>query len=144
MSPLDLTQAPPRSPKMELRGLCMLPRMIDIARAKLRGGRLGEYQIGRGMSAVVLAKLGVSGSEFTQLTAESSDDDDLAGRLLSRETDMDLAELNARLRGITVADVPAELRPEFERFYGAHLPSDRSVFDVLEADDNKTFRGTNV
>jgi hypothetical protein len=46
MTALDLTKAPPRSPREELRGLCMLPRMIDIARAKLPGGDVGEYQIG--------------------------------------------------------------------------------------------------
>jgi len=35
MTPLDWTKVPPRSPREELRSLCMLPRMIDIARAML-------------------------------------------------------------------------------------------------------------
>jgi hypothetical protein len=48
MTPLNLTKQPPRSPRGELGRLCMLPRMIDIARAKLPGGDIGQYQMGRG------------------------------------------------------------------------------------------------
>jgi Domain of unknown function (DUF5069) len=70
MTPLDLTKAPPRSPREELRGLCMLPRMIDIARAKLPGGDIGEYQIGRAksMSAVVLTAFSMSATQFVELS----------------------------------------------------------------------------
>jgi hypothetical protein len=47
--------------------------------------------------------------------------------------------LNARLKRATVADVPADLRPSFEKFYGADLPPTRRVFDVLVEDDERTF-----
>ena len=67
MKPIDLTKAPPRSPREELVGLCMLPRMIDIARAKLPGGDVGQYQIGRGMSGLVLRHLGMEVGEFVEL-----------------------------------------------------------------------------
>jgi len=40
--------------------------------------------------------------------------------------------------------VPDDLRPEFERFYGANLPADRLVFDVLEANDAEAFATRNV
>ena len=53
MTPLDLMKAAPRSPREELHELCMLPRMIDIARAMLPDGSVGDYQIGRGMSGAV-------------------------------------------------------------------------------------------
>jgi len=72
MTPLDLTKTPPRSPRNKLGGLCMLPRMIDIARAKLPGGRSGDYRIGRGMSALVLANLGISASEFVELVGKAA------------------------------------------------------------------------
>jgi hypothetical protein len=42
----------------------MLPRMIDVARAKLPGGNVGQYQIGRGMSGLVLAAFGMSAENF--------------------------------------------------------------------------------
>ena len=83
MTPLDLTQAPPRSPRVELRGLCMLPRMIDIARATLPGGSLGEYQIGRGMSGAVFNAFGLSGAEFVEMVRGASSEDDVAQRLWS-------------------------------------------------------------
>ena len=38
----DLTQSPPRSPRVRLGGYCQLPRMLDKARAELTGQN-GEY-----------------------------------------------------------------------------------------------------
>ena len=38
----DLTQFPPRSPRVRLGGYCQLPRMLDKARAELTG-KNGEY-----------------------------------------------------------------------------------------------------
>ena len=138
MRPLDLTKAPPRSPRVEPRGLCMLPRMIDIARAMLLGGNAGEYQIGRGMSGAVLGAFAISAAEFIDLVRNAASDDNVAQRLWSRR-EVQVAALSRRLRSITVADVPDELRADFQRFYGSDHPSDRCVFDVLEADDAQTF-----
>src|SRR4029077_12564767 len=122
MTPLDLTQKPPRSPRETLRGLCMLPRMIDIARAKLPGGDAGEYQIGRGMSGLVLAAFGISASEFVDMVRDSRADEDVAERLWPAAT-VSPETLSARLQRVTVANVPADLRPEFQRLYGADLPA---------------------
>jgi len=140
MTPLDLTKAPPRSPRDELRGLCMLPRMIDIARAKLPGGDPGEYEIARDktMSAVVLGVFGISATEFVGLVRDARTDDDVAGRLWPSAA-MPPEALSARLRRVTVSNVPAELRPEFQRPYGTDYPGDRLVFDVLDADDAEAF-----
>ena len=38
----DLTQNPPRSPRVRLRGYAILPRLLDKGRAAL-AGKLGEY-----------------------------------------------------------------------------------------------------
>jgi hypothetical protein len=141
MLPLDLTKVPPRSPKERLNGLCMLPRMIDIARANWPRGRTGEYQIGRGLSRLVLEALGITSSQFIQIVGESSDDSAVALRLAVEKGNARYVQLNARLESVTVADVPQELRVEFERFYGSDLPRDRAVFDLLEADDAQIWRG---
>ena len=143
MKPLDLTKAPPRSPREELCGLCMLPRMIEIARATLPGGSRGQYQIGRAksLSAAVLKTLRVSETQFLEVVQEARTDDDVARRLWPANPPP-LAELNLRLRRITVAEVPPELQPDFQRFYGADLPPDRRVFDILEADDTRCFPKT--
>lgn len=139
MEPLDLTKAPPRSPREELGGLCMLPRMIDVARAKLPGGNIGTYQIGRGMSGLVLAHLGISVDEFVEGVEAATSDEEVAARFCGRRTKAEDRMLNLRLKGATVANVPPDLRPSFEKFYGADLPDDKRVFDVLEEDDARAF-----
>jgi hypothetical protein len=113
--------------------------MIDIARAKLPGGQIGDYQIGRGMSALVLANLGVSAPEFVELVGKADNEQELADRLCSPDKRAERRALSARLRRLTVRDVPDDLRPEFESFYGADLPGDRLIFDVLEANDIDAF-----
>src|SRR2546423_2959450 len=78
MTPLNLIERPPRSPREELEGLCMLPRMIDVARARLPGGNVGQYQIGRGMSGLVLAAFGISAENFIEIVRDAGTDDDVA------------------------------------------------------------------
>ena len=139
MTALDLTRTPPRSPRVELRGLCMLPRMIDIARGKLPGGSAGEYQIGRGVSGAVFRAFGVSAAEFVALVADASNENDVAQRLWALGN-VPIAALSQRLRNLTVGDVPDDLRADFQRLYGTDQPADRCVFDILEADDAQVFR----
>ena len=116
----------------------MLPRMIDIARAALPGGHIGEYQIGRGMSGAVFSAFGISAAQFIDIVRDASTDDDIAQRLWSHSS-VPTAALSRRLGSLTVADVPDELRADFQRFYGSDHPADRRVFDVLEADDARAF-----
>jgi hypothetical protein len=116
----------------------MLPRMIDIARAKLPGGNVGQYQIGRGMSALALGALGLSAEHFVEIVRDADTDADVAAAL-GRRVAVARRAVGARLCRVTVADVPADLKESFQQFYGADIPSDRLVFDVLEADDRKMF-----
>ena len=139
MTPLDLTKVPPRSPRVELGGLCMLPRMIDVARAKLPGGNIGDYQIGRGMSGVVLRHLEMSVDDFVECVRNAGDEEDVAAPLVKRKSDKENRMVSLRWRRVTVKDVPEDLRESFERFYGADLPPDKRVFDILEEDDAWAF-----
>jgi hypothetical protein len=139
MTPLDLTKQPPRSPKEEGGGLCMLPRMIDVARAKLPGGDIGQYQVGRGVSGLVLAHLGMDVATFVQRVGDADEEETLVAELALRRTERENRALSLRLRRVTVKDVPADLREAFERFYGADVPGTRCVFDILEEDDLRAF-----
>src|SRR4051794_37661689 len=139
MTPLDLSKAPPRSPREELGGLCMLPRMIDVARAKLPGGNVGQYQIGRGLSGIVLQHFGIEAAEFVEWVRNARDEEDAIAQLAGRKTDKENRILSLKLGRITVKDVPDDLRASFERFYGANLQADRRVFDIIEEDDARTF-----
>jgi hypothetical protein len=139
MTPIDLTKAPPRSPREELGGLCMVPRMIDVARAKLPGGNIGQYQIGRGMSGLVLRHLGMEVGEFVELVRNAGSDEEVAAQLSGRKTERENRAVSLKLPRITVKDVPADLRESFQRFYGTDQPSDRRIFDILEEDDMRAF-----
>jgi Domain of unknown function (DUF5069) len=139
MTPLNLTKAPPRSPREELGGLCMLPRMIDIARGKLPGGDIGQYQIGRGMSGLVLRHLDLGVDEFVECVRNADNENEVTNQLIGRKTPEENRMINLRLRRVTVKDVPDDLRESFEHFYGADLPAEKRVFDVLEEDDARAF-----
>ena len=139
MAPIDFTERPPRSPREELGGLCMLPRMIDVARAKLPGGKIGQYQIGRGLSGIVLRHFGIEAAEFVEWVGNARDEEEAVAQLAGRKTEKENRMLSLRLRRVTVKDVPEDLRASFERFYGDDLPADRRVFDILEEDDARAF-----
>lgn len=118
----------------------MLPRMIDIARGMLPGGDTGEYLIGREktLSAIVLSAFGVSVSEFVELVGRATTDEDVASHLWPVASSSP-EKLSVRIQRVTVANVPAELRADFQRMYGAEHSPERLVFDVLEADDARIF-----
>jgi hypothetical protein len=139
MTPLDLTRIPPRAPRGRLDGLVMLPRMIDIARARLPGGAVGDYQIGRGISGVVLKHFRLTADEFVEIVAQAEDDNEVLSKLPDGLGQADHSKLSSFLERRTVADVPDDLRPEFQAFYGKNLPADRLVLDVLEEDDARSF-----
>jgi hypothetical protein len=139
MTPLDLTKSPPRSPSEELVGLIMLRRMIDIARAKMPGGAVGEYQIGRGMSGVVLRHFGLTADEFVGIVARARDDNEVLAMLPGGPVGTDHSKLSSFLNRLRVADVPDDLKAEFERYYGKNLPAGRLVLDVLKEDDARSF-----
>jgi hypothetical protein len=139
MKPIDLTKRAPRSPREELGGLCMLPRMIDIARAKLPGGDIGQYQIGRGMSGLVLRHFGMETGEFVELVRKAEDEEEVGVQLSGRKTEKENRMVSLRLRRVTVADVPEDLRESFVRFYGADLPPEKRVMDIIEEDDIRAF-----
>jgi hypothetical protein len=117
----------------------MLPRMIDIARAKLPGGEIGEYHIGPGMSGLVLRHLGMEAEQFVQLVANAESEEMLVAQVVGRRPAAEDRLLNLRMQRATVADVPDEMREAFVRFYGADLPPDKRIFDLLEEDDIRAF-----
>jgi hypothetical protein len=117
----------------------MLPRMIDIARAKLRGGDIGQYQIGRGISGLVLRHLATDVDEFVEAVRRAISDEEVASRFCAARTRAENRLLNLTLKRLTVADVPADLRQTFEQFYGADVPPDRRVFELLDDDDRRAF-----
>ena len=59
MNTLDLTQRPPRSPRVRLGGYAMLARVIDKARALL-AGTIGDYKYNNPMDQHLFAFTGIA------------------------------------------------------------------------------------
>ena len=55
----NLTQRPPRSPRVRLGGYAMLPRILDKARASL-AGQAGDYKFGNPMDRHFFAFTGIT------------------------------------------------------------------------------------
>src|SRR5579864_6149180 len=96
MEPLDLRTRPPRGPREKLDGLTMLPRTIDKLRASLPGGNLNGYRVA-GMSARLLAGLGVEEDAIRAAVAAAPDEDAVAAWLRERVDTAQYAALSERL-----------------------------------------------
>src|SRR4051812_6327695 len=75
----DLTQRPPRSPRVRLGGYVLLPRMLDKGRALL-AGKLGEYRFnGKGMDRHFYNFTGISAEALlAELAAGKGDGEIIA------------------------------------------------------------------
>jgi hypothetical protein len=74
---IDLTQRPPRSPRVRLGGYILLPRILDKGRASL-AGKLGEYHYaGKGMDRHFFNFVGLDHEALTQELAKGGGDGEL-------------------------------------------------------------------
>lgn len=142
MKPLDLTAAPPRSPRVELDGLCMLARSIDKMRAQLPGGDPGTYATNRGLTKMLLEMLGVTHDQFRSLVETAQSDDDVVQWFRAHADTSRYAEINDRLSRWTLADNPPERWEFIDSLYPNRpaVPREEvNVFELLEADDRECF-----
>ncbi len=73
----DLTQQPPRSPRLKLGGYMMLPRILDKGRAAL-AGKLGEYHFaGKGMDRHFFSFVGIDHEALKTEIAKGLGDSEL-------------------------------------------------------------------
>lgn len=140
MEALDLTKAPPRSPREELDGLANLPRSIDKMRAHLPGGKSGVYNIS-GFTTVMLEMIGVTEDQFREAVAQAKTDEDVAAWLRAHANTEKYKEFNERILNRRVADLKARDPEGFPKRYPifATRPDIEYMVDLLEADDKEMF-----
>jgi hypothetical protein len=145
MTPLDLTQQPPRSARVELDGIAYLPRAIDKTRAELPGGNLGEYLILHPgivtVSSLFYRRMGITHEEFAAAVRDAQTEDDVAAWLRARIDDEKIAKWHRQLLEIRVCDIPS---PAKEAVLANHpiaktMPETTYLVDVFEADDAELF-----
>ena len=143
----DLTQRPPRSPRVRLGGYVLLPRILEKGRAAL-AGKLGEYHYGgKGMDRHFFNFTGLDHEALTGEIAKGGGD----GELLA------WVNLNAKLprqpweiaawsdyHEHRTPDSDAETLAYFADAVGKFSATREDIctwFDLLDLDDHCTFGG---
>ncbi len=144
---IDLTQRPPRSPRLRLGGYVLLPRILDKARA-LNAGRLGEYRYGiERMDRHFFNFTGIDPDAFRDEVAKGGGDDEiLAWVQASAKTPRQPWEIAAwsayhDQRG---PDSDAETLGDFAAAVAVFTTTREDIrtwFDLLDLDDHCTFGG---
>jgi Domain of unknown function (DUF5069) len=141
----DLTQRPPRSPRVRLGGFVILPRMLDKGRATV-AGKHGEYHYNCPMDQRLLNFVGIKADALKkQLAAGKGDTEILAWiqkNARHRRTEPEVLAWSAYQEQRAPADTESR-----EYFHGLHAkvaPRREDIatwFDLLDVDDHVTFGG---
>ncbi|HTU81653.1 MAG TPA: DUF5069 domain-containing protein [Candidatus Acidoferrales bacterium] len=140
MDALDLTQRPPRGPRVLLDDvdLIFLARTVDKLRATLPGGNLGAYRI-PGHSERLLEALGVSEDELRSAVARAQSDADVARWIRERIDASRFPAINQLFEHGVVRDRLGDA--EWLKRYpnAASVSPDTKLLDFLALDDEQMF-----
>jgi hypothetical protein len=141
----DLTQRPPRSPRVRLGGYVILPRMLDKGRATI-AGKQGEYHYACPTDQRFLEFTGIDANALKkQLAADKGDGEVLAWiekNAKHKRTESEICAWSA----LQAQRVPADTGSR-EFFHGIHkkvAPKREDIatwFDLLDLDDYVSFGG---
>lgn len=144
--PNDLTQHAPRSPRVRLGGLVIVPRMLDKCRASL-GGKAGDYEYGCSLDRYVLDFLGIDPEALKAEVAKGGGDGDLLAWMRANARHPRLPhEIEAfsawhERRAPATPEKRAKMS-ELQAAAGAAARDDISTwFDLLDLDDHASFGG---
>lgn len=141
----DLTQHPPRSPRVRLGGFVHLPRLADKARASL-AGRLGEYIYPCPLDQRFFSFTGLTPEAFLAAVGASTGDTQLLGWVLEKlrpsRLPHEILAWSHWLENLAVGDVQRHHKLADEI---ARMAPERSdivtYFDRLDLDDYTSFGG---
>lgn len=139
----DLTQFPPRSPRVRLGGYVILPRMLDKGRATL-AGKHGEYHYACPMDQRFLTFVGID-PEALKKELHKSDTEILAWITANAKNQKTVPEILAwsAWQENLAPDNP-DGRDYFNGIHKAGAPTRRDItswFDLLDMDDFVSFGG---
>ena len=142
----DLTQRPPRSPRVRLGGYVMLPRVLDKARASLQG-KAGDYKFGNPMDQQFLVFTGISEAALLEQAKSGVGDWDVL-LWVNEQANPRRAPHEIRAWSEWLETMPIGDAEDFEWFTAQvkRLNPARAdlhtVMDYLDADDHASFGGT--
>jgi hypothetical protein len=141
----DLTQCPPRSPRVRLGGYAILPRCLDKGRATL-AGKNGEYQFACPLDQQLFEFVGIKSADLKKLLALGKGDGEIlewvTAHSKNKREPWEVTQWSTFQEQRGPADL--ESRGYFNGML-AKLSNERedivSWFDVLDLDDYVSFGG---
>jgi hypothetical protein len=141
----DLTQRPPRSPRVRLGGYVILPRMLDKGRAAV-GGKRGEYNYACSLDHRFLDFVGIKPDALKKQLAAGKGDTEVLQWIQKNAkhtyTEPEIQAWSAYQEHRAPADTESR-----EFFHGVHkqiAPKREDIatwFDLLDVDDYVSFGG---
>ena len=143
MKATDLTQRPPRSPRVRLGGYTILPRVLDKARATLASTN-GEYTFNNPLDTVHFGFTGVSAEDFLAQVKAGAGDFEMLEWLnaKARKAPHEIAAWSAWTETFVDHDVETyEWLAGRVKALDARRADIAAVFDYLDLDDYLSFGG---
>jgi hypothetical protein len=143
MNTIDLTQRPPRSPRITLGGYVILPRMLDKGRAQL-AGKVGDYEFNCGLDQRFLRFAGLKAEDILSLLKEGKSDSEVLVwvRKNGNRSDFEIVPWSQFQLQRCPSDNEGR---EFVSNTVQKLAPDRddvqTIFDLLDLDDFVSFGG---
>jgi hypothetical protein len=139
----DLTQRPPRSPRVRLGGYVILPRMLDKGRATINGLN-GEFHFNCPLDEQFLNFAGIEAAAVKELLAQGQGDAEILAfvQKTSKRTPLEIAAWSEMQDRRVPTDVDS--RKFFQEYHEKLAPHRSDVatwFDILDIDDHVTFGG---
>jgi len=138
----DLTQEPPRSPRVRLGGFVILARSIDKCRALL-SKKIGEYDFDCELDKRLFDWKGITGNNLKKYIASGCSDDEIVEWVKKNGTTKSDAKITAWSDAMDVFAYEGDdegiewLQRQFKRL---GLSKDATLFDYLDADDKVSFK----
>lgn len=145
MKSLDLTQRPPRSPRVRLGGYVILPRCLDKGRADI-AGKLGEFHFNCPLDQRFLSFVGISAEALKQQLAQDKGDQEILDWINANAKHKPSPWEIAAWSCYREKEVPSNVEfREFLQKTHSELASKRedisTLFDLLDLDDYVSFGG---
>ncbi len=141
----DLTQFPPRSPRVRLGGYAILPRCLDKGRATI-AGKHGEYHYACPLDERFLEFVGIDAEALKKELATGKGDGEILewinANAKHKRTDVEIGMWSMFAEKRAPSDV--ESREYFNGMHKAIGPKREDIstwFDMLDLDDYVTFGG---
>lgn len=143
MNVTDLTQRPPRSPRLKLGGYVILPRMLDKGRAEL-AGKAGEYHFACPLDQRFLSFSGLASEDILNLLKQGKSDGEVLAwiRENTKRDEWEIFQWSNFLLQRGPAD--NESREHFNDSLQKLAPDRDDIatwFDLLDIDDFVSFGG---